>query len=249
MAKKKKCPPIPACEKWAVPLADFFSLLLALFIALYAIASVNLGKSDAAGALKEEFVKIFDFPKTQAVQKDMKKDKSKAESKNKEDDALEILKAVNQAQQEELEKLRALLDQNENNFYLNLPTAVYFDQDAHNIKNLDDEMFLKRIAMIIKQIGKMANVEIRGYSDNSQNYIKSFDISNKRASEVMYFLVKEGVNPKQITIKSFGQNNPKFSNTSDDRIRNNRVEIYFSTDINDIKTQKHILDSIENTFK
>lgn len=38
--------------------ADFFSLLLALFIALFAIASTNTEKMKA---LKEEFVKIYDY--------------------------------------------------------------------------------------------------------------------------------------------------------------------------------------------
>ncbi len=49
----KKCPKCecPAGEKWAVPFADFLSLLLALFIALYALASVNIEKQKA---LKEE---------------------------------------------------------------------------------------------------------------------------------------------------------------------------------------------------
>jgi Flagellar motor protein len=36
MAKKHKCPE-EASERWAIPYADFLTLLLALFIALYAI--------------------------------------------------------------------------------------------------------------------------------------------------------------------------------------------------------------------
>ena len=36
MSKKKAKCECPAGEKWAVPFADFLSLLLALFIALYA---------------------------------------------------------------------------------------------------------------------------------------------------------------------------------------------------------------------
>ena len=57
---KKKCKKTEcaAGEKWAVPFADFFSLLLALFIALFAIASTNTEKMKA---LKEEFVKIYDY--------------------------------------------------------------------------------------------------------------------------------------------------------------------------------------------
>lgn len=61
MAKKKKCPDCPAGEKWAVPYADFLSLLLALFIALWAISSTAAADSEA---LKSEFVKIFDFTLT-----------------------------------------------------------------------------------------------------------------------------------------------------------------------------------------
>ncbi|MEF3192195.1 MAG: hypothetical protein K6347_06605, partial [Campylobacterales bacterium] len=55
MAKKKKCE-CPAGERWAVPYADFLSLLLALFIALYAIASVNQSK---AKMMAETFRVIF----------------------------------------------------------------------------------------------------------------------------------------------------------------------------------------------
>mgnify|MGYP000387921959 CR=1 FL=1 len=51
MAKKKKCPECPAGERWAVPYADFLSLLLALFIALYAISSQNKDKLKALGAV------------------------------------------------------------------------------------------------------------------------------------------------------------------------------------------------------
>ena len=57
MAKKcPKCEECPAGEKWAVPFADFLSLLLALFIALYALASVNLEKQKAKGGNLEEVV-------------------------------------------------------------------------------------------------------------------------------------------------------------------------------------------------
>ena len=58
MAKKKKCPECPAGERWAVPYADFLSLLLALFIALYAISSQN---KDKLKALSKSFSEIFEF--------------------------------------------------------------------------------------------------------------------------------------------------------------------------------------------
>ena len=52
MAKKKQ-QECPAGERWAVPYADFLSLLLALFIALWAISESNPAKAEA---LKTEFI-------------------------------------------------------------------------------------------------------------------------------------------------------------------------------------------------
>ena len=66
MAKKKKCPECPAGEKWAVPYADFLSLLLALFIALWAISESDVAK---ANEVKEAFIQIFDFPRAESPAK------------------------------------------------------------------------------------------------------------------------------------------------------------------------------------
>ena len=66
MAKKKKCPECPAGEKWAVPYADFLSLLLALFIALWAISESDVAK---ANEVKEAFIQIFDFPRADSQEK------------------------------------------------------------------------------------------------------------------------------------------------------------------------------------
>lgn len=49
MARKKKCPE-EVSEKWAIPYADFLTLLLCLFIALFAM--VQAGKQAALGMLK-----------------------------------------------------------------------------------------------------------------------------------------------------------------------------------------------------
>ena len=56
---KKKAQECPAGEKWAVPDADFLSLLLALFIALWAISSTESSK---AKALSQALVTAFSNP-------------------------------------------------------------------------------------------------------------------------------------------------------------------------------------------
>ncbi|WP_345993954.1 OmpA family protein [Sulfurimonas sp. HSL-1716] len=75
--KKTEC---PAGEKWAVPYADFLSLLLALFIALYALASVNKVKMEA---LKAAFVQIYSYaPRPQQMTPVIKKAARPGDNKN-----------------------------------------------------------------------------------------------------------------------------------------------------------------------
>ncbi|MBZ7987288.1 flagellar motor protein MotB [Campylobacter canadensis] len=240
MAKKKKCPPKPPCEKWAVPLADFFSLLLALFIALYAIASVN---TDKAKALTKEFVKIFDFPSTQVMDK-QSKDSSKYKQQNASENTSNNTQSINQ--QESMEKLKALLDQKENQFYMELPSMILFAKGSTQVTNSDDLLYLKRIKMILQTLGEGVKLEIRGFSDSDDSYLASFDLATQRARNVLELLIKNGVNPSKLSIKSLGSNDPRFSNDSTQAIKNNRVELFFRTDVNDIKSQKTILDAIGN---
>ena len=97
MAKKHKCPECPAGEKWAVPYADFLSLLLALFIALWAISETNPAKVEA---LKTEFVKIFDYTTTQAVKTESENTEKHAGASRTPSDEVEALKRLTLSQQE-----------------------------------------------------------------------------------------------------------------------------------------------------
>ena len=53
--KKKKCPE-EVSEKWAIPYADFLTLLLCLFIALFAMAQAGI---QAAMEYAQAFAKAF----------------------------------------------------------------------------------------------------------------------------------------------------------------------------------------------
>ncbi|EOS9646025.1 flagellar motor protein MotB, partial [Campylobacter jejuni] len=111
MAKKHKCPECPAGEKWAVPYADFLSLLLALFIALWAISKTNPAKVEA---LKTEFVKIFDYTSTQTVKEESKTQEKYKGAAKEESDELKSLKQMTMTQQETIKRLQAALDQSDN---------------------------------------------------------------------------------------------------------------------------------------
>lgn len=242
MAKKHKCPECPAGEKWAVPYADFLSLLLALFIALWAISETNPAKTEA---LKTEFVKIFDYTVTQTVEQDTKNQQEFKGASKKKEDELENLKLAVIAQQETIKKLQAALDQSENQISLNLPSKIQFQKGSAEIISDDIKDFLKRMVQLSLQMPPQVKIEIRGYTDNSDSISRSFDLAYERAKNVFTYFINGGVSVKNLSIKSYGLNNPLENNPS--LLENNRVEIYFKVDTEDTSAQKSVLQLLQQT--
>ncbi|WP_298694339.1 flagellar motor protein MotB [uncultured Sulfuricurvum sp.] len=194
MAKKKckKCPECPAGEKWAVPTADFFSLLLALFIALYALASVNKEK---LRAIKEEFVKIYDYaPVSEPLipvvdtSNDAKPDpKANANASGKTiiSGGGSILEQASstpemsstpdtpsstiQKLQQDLQQLsmgEGPLDQTIDGVMLKLPATIPFKGANATIDDVEMHLFIKRVAEIINTLPPSVDISVRGYTDN-----------------------------------------------------------------------------------
>lgn len=256
MSKKKckKCPECPPAEKWAVPTADFFSLLLALFIALFAIASVNKEKIKA---VKEEFVKIYDYaPVPQEITPvvDMV-----SETKPTPDAAANPAGAApvadggsllvgspptksSEAASEAIQKIQqdlksasmgaGPLDQSMDGVLLKLPTSIPFKGANATIDNEELHLFLRRVTDIINTLPPTVDISIRGYTDNQPlprgaPYRDNIELSSKRADTVMRELIRNGVAPERLSTAGFGSAKPIVENTTEEnRAKNRRVEFY-----------------------
>lgn len=245
MAKKHKCPECPAGEKWAVPYADFLSLLLALFIALWAIADSNPSK---AQALKTEFIQIFDYTASQTVRQESDNNQRFKGQSRRPQDEIDALKSLTESQQELIQKLRQMLDQSENQVALQLPARVEFERGSAEILGADKSDFLKYMVDFTLKLPPTVQVEIRGYTDNSDTAANSFVLGFERANAVAQFFINGGVSTKNLTIKSFGLNDP-IENTDISDTRNNRAEIYFKIEHIDEETKKSVLESIDGFGK
>ncbi|WP_348518875.1 flagellar motor protein MotB [Campylobacter sp. CCS1377] len=241
MSKKRKQHQCPAGERWAVPYADFLSLLLALFIALWAISESNPAKVEA---LKTEFIKIFDFTPSQTIEQETQNQKQYKGAATKPKDELEALKLLITTQQETIAKLKAALDQSENQIALNLPARVEFARGSADIVSNDVNDFLKRMVEVTLKLPTQVQIEIRGYTDNSDSALKSYNLAYQRAQKVAEYFINGGVNVKNISLKSFGVNQPL--NNDPQSTENNRVEIYYKIDTEDTQTQKSVLEIIKN---
>lgn len=279
MGKKKckKCPDCPAGEKWAVPTADFFSLLLALFIALYALASVNKEKLQA---VKEEFVKIYDYapaPETiSPVVKMESESKPTPEATGSPSGQAPVADggallvgapptpsapagAITKIQQDmqDASMGEGPLDQTLEGVLLKLPATIQFRGANTTIDDENMHLFIKRIADIINTLPPSVDISVRGYTDDlptrSGPYRDNMELSSARAATVVRELIQNGVAPERLSSAGFGSSKPIVSNTSEsNREKNRRVEFYMFVSNDkplDTKKQQNILDALSKIAK
>ena len=209
MSKKKKCE-CPAGEKWAVPYADFLSLLLALFIALYALASVNIEKQKA---LKEEFIKIYKFPSANIVEEQTKQEKAMTDEPV--DDNVEGKKVIvhtleNKDEQEQDQNKGANLIELPNGSLMSVPAHLAFENGKSEITSVFANDFLSNLAKLINAMPEDTEINVKGYAQESEvknsRHKDALELSTARANNVIRELVKYNVKPSRLYSSGFGSN-------------------------------------------
>ncbi len=209
MSKKKKCE-CPAGEKWAVPYADFLSLLLALFIALYALASVNMEKQKA---LKEEFIKIYKFPSANIVEEQTKQEKAMTDEPV--DDNVEGKKVIvhtleNKDEQEQDQNKGANLIELPNGSLMSVPAHLAFENGKSEITSVFANDFLSNLAKLINAMPEDTEINVKGYAQDSEvknsKHKDALELSTARANNVIRELVKYNVKPSRLYSSGFGSN-------------------------------------------
>jgi len=207
----KKCPKCecPAGEKWAVPFADFLSLLLALFIALYALASVNTEKQKA---LKEEFIKIYGFEASADTMKEQENTEKSMTDKKVEDGELGKEQSLDEAlsQLDELEKNSkgGSLEEKITGTFMAIPAKLLFENGKSEINNEHAPAFLKRIAKLISTMPDDTEINVKGFAEEAEirnsKYQDALELSTARANNVIRELIKYKVPRDRLYSSGFG---------------------------------------------
>ncbi len=261
MGKKcKKCE-CPAGEKWAVPFADFLSLLLALFIALYALASVNTEKMKA---LKEEFVKIYDYSakpeETNPVVRMSSKsgDAAKDKDKGNAGGASQTLEEISKLAQmmEKMSVGEGSLEQKIDGATLKFPAKLLFSPGSAEITNSDSLLFLKRVSDIVARLPKNVEIVVKGYTDNlplpnGSKFQDNLELSSARANAVIRVLIKNNVSKDRLSSAGYGDTKPLTTeNSQEARDKNGRVEFTMRVSgPSGITKQESILDTLNTINK
>lgn len=231
-------------ESWLLPYSDILTLLLALFIVLYAMSSVDAKKFQE---LSQAFNSVFVGNKgvldsgsgasqpTIEIPADKKKDKDKDKDHEFQNE---------QQEQHELEKIKKRVDQyitsNKlgNNFDTSLSSEgllitirdnVLFKSGSADVRKEDEETAKKLSELLY--MDPQREIIISGHTDNipikNSKYDSNWDLSVSRAVNFMKLILEnKKLDPRSFSAKGSGEYQPVASNkTKEGRAKNRRVEI------------------------
>jgi len=234
MRKKKKHSEEHVDESWLLPYSDMLTLLVALFIVMFAMSQVDKVKlqklssqfniifAGGSGILQSDsgtIASIDSSPSSssassleQNTMNSLKNTLDKEISANGYSDQIKV--AINN------EGLDISIE----------AVALFTSGDATVLKNVTP--FLLKISTMLKNLDN--DIRIAGYTDNkpisNSKFRSNWDLSSIRAINVMTYMVNSGgLNPKKVSIQAYGEYNPKYDNlTEASRAKNRRVEIFIA---------------------
>lgn len=240
-------------DRYLITYADLITLLLGLFVILYASAQIDEAKY-------KEFSKAFSEyfrPKVQVVEGG-----DGVLEGNKNGIPEPILPTANEKTLEEVETeakkaLASFIDKGMLNFnitsegmVLTLPEKLLFEIGKADLQ-FDGLVVLDTLADVIK--GIPFQITIDGHTDNTPirtfRYESNWHLSVARALSVGYNLIQKGVNENNLSIRGFGSQRPETENNSaEGRAKNRRVSITISQLANNAPSTKGYakIDSIKS---
>lgn len=237
--RKKKHDEEHVSEAWLIPYADILTLLLALFIVLFSMSSVNEVKfqamSQAFNVALTGGTGFLDYesPIPPAFDSGMVDENSPGEHKDRDSVEQEKLGQLQDKVEQYIEEkgLEGKLETSltDEGLLLLIGDNVLFESGSADVRQKD-----VTIANEISELLVMSpprNIIISGHTDNvpigTARFASNWELSVMRAINFMKLVLRnEQLDPSMFSAKGFGEYNPIASNdTSEGRAKNRRVEI------------------------
>ncbi|GIP19019.1 flagellar motor protein MotB [Paenibacillus montaniterrae] len=241
-------------ESWLVPYADILTLLLALFIVLYSMNSVDQKKfeelSQAFSIAFSSGQSVLDMPSIVERGPDIrtelggKEDATEQGMTEKEPLSEAEMEQVIEQSKTELNELKQQIDQYiaDNGLTTSLETSLNMSQLLITIR--DNALFNSAEATVNREGQELAvsiaemlenypdfNIEIAGHTDNSPistaQFRSNWDLSVMRAVRFMDIMLEnDALDPKRFSAIGYGEHHPVASNdTAEGKAKNRRVEV------------------------
>jgi chemotaxis protein MotB len=251
-------------ERWLLTYADMITLLMVLFIVMFAISQVDRNKfSKLQEGLAKEFGArsmvipggsgVLDAGKTPAQHTDVnapipqvldqlgKTEAARIELSRLEDAKERIFEAL---REHGLEK-SVRLDINQRGLVVTIVTdEVLFETGKADLRPLGAEV-LDAVGPVLVDLPNRISVE--GHTDNvpirSARFASNWELSAERATTVLrYTMERHGITPSRLSAAGFADTQPLAGNDSaDGRSRNRRVEIVILSSITQSQLNPQLL--------
>ncbi|WP_284139223.1 flagellar motor protein MotB [Virgibacillus sp. LDC-1] len=247
-------------ESWLLPYADLLTLLLALFIVLFAMSEINVQKyEDLAAVFKSEFSGGKGPMKEGSDAVELKKDSGKTDEKEKKD-----------AKQQELEHLQTLQMQingyieernlteaiatklTDEGLLISILTDVTFESGRATV-NDDGKKIAKEVSAFLVT-NPPHEIVISGHADDrpihNAVFASNWELSVIRAVNFMKLVLEnKELDPERFSAKGFGDNRPIVPNTTTENMaKNRRVEVLILPNV-EITTDKATTDDKKQETK
>jgi len=240
---KNKCPECPKClPGWLVQFGDLMSLLLCFFILLLSMATMDKkkveeyfeimrrsmgfleGSTDTAEAEKES-LSSYHADKSESGSGDDNGQNTEAADVSQMVE--EITQEFNETSEDESQQVNLTMKGN-NEFTLDIPSALMFDEGEYELEDPNAKRFITKISRVLRTMTNRFDIEVAGHTGS--NYQRSdgiprdsWDVSALRSIAVVKELIKNQIDPATLKVSAFGSYRPK----SNDAFENRRVELRF----------------------
>jgi chemotaxis protein MotB len=256
---KNKCPECPKClPGWLVQFGDLMSLLLTFFILLLSMAVMDKKKVEEYFDIMKKAMGFIDASTDVQTQSDAysTQDSSSSSQDNASTaessfdstakDVAQIVEEVNSSQNIESQEIN--MEKGKNEFVLDIPSSIMFDDGQYNLTNQSAKAFISKIARVIRTMPQTFNIEITGHTDTNRLQSDTiprdaWDISALRSISVVKELIKNKIDPSILKVSAYGSFHPKSDVAADNR----RVEMRFFSQDNqqDILSEENFFDRLE----
>ncbi|MFN2745952.1 MULTISPECIES: flagellar motor protein MotB [Bacillus] len=243
-------------ESWLIPYADLLTLLLALFIVLFAMSSIDAKKFEM---LSKSFNAVFtggtgmmDYssftePKTSTTEEgkspDEPKDIAKIQKEKDRQSLKKIQDHINQfIKKKNLEK-QVNTKLTDEGLLLSIEDNIFFDSGKAEIRPQDVQLAKEVSDLLV--LNPPRNIVISGHTDNvpikNSQFKSNWHLSVMRAVNFMSLLIENPkLDPKIFSAKGYGEYKPIAPNdTEEGRRKNRRVEILIlPIDVKNVNNEK-----------
>lgn len=238
-----------ADESWLLPYSDLMTLLVALFLVMYAMSATDAKKfeqmSEAFNSAFNGGTGILDERSATPTKSQLDQGKNdKLDGAISNNTGKNEIARLRKQEQEDLEKLKEQFDQyitnngltdslstklNQSQLMITISDNALFASGEAVVKD-DSRQLAKSISTMIQQFPDY-DVVVQGHTDNipisNNNYSSNWDLSVDRALHFMkILLLNPNLDPKKFSPIGYGEYHPIADNaTAVGRAQNRRVEV------------------------